>query len=284
MATSKLGIIGFPIRHSISPAFQQAALDHLGLDATYEGWEVKPEEVGEFVNGLRSPDTLGINVTVPHKESVIPFLDEVDDWATAAGAVNTIVNREGKLTGHNTDGPGFLRALRESGNFSPPGKDVLILGAGGAARGVVLALIRDGVGRLTIANRTQERGQQLSRMARDNGLDAQSISLEEEGLAAAAASANLIVNCTTVGMSHGPDETGSPLRPALIPATSLVYDLVYNPLETPLLRDAARAGAGTLGGIYMLVYQGADSFKMWTGQDAPVAVMLEAAKTAMASR
>ena len=284
MATAKLGIIGFPIRHSISPAFQQAALDHLGLDATYQGWEVKPEDVGEFVNGLRSPGTLGINITVPHKEAVIPFLDEVDDWSTSAGAVNTIVNREGKLTGHNTDGPGFLRALREAGSFSPQGKNVLVLGAGGAARGVVLALIRDGAGHIAIANRTLSRAQQLSRMARDNGLDAQSISLEEDGLAAAAASANLIVNCTTVGMSHGPDVAGSPLPPSLIPATSLVYDLVYNPLETPLLRDAARAGAGTLGGIYMLVYQGADSFKMWTGQDAPVAVMLEAATKAMASR
>ena len=284
MATVKLGIIGFPIRHSISPAFQQAALDHLGLDATYEAWEVKPENVGEFVNGLRSPEMAGINITVPHKEAVIPFLDEVDDWSTAAGAVNTIVNRNGKLTGHNTDGPGFLRALREAGSFSPHGKNVLVLGAGGAARGVVLALIRDAVGNLTIANRTLDRAQQLSRMARDNGLDAKSISLEEEGLAAAAASATLIVNCTTVGMSHGPDVAGSPLPPSLIPATSLVYDLVYNPLETPLLRDAARAGAGTLGGIYMLVYQGADSFKMWTGQDAPVAVMLEAATKAMASR
>ena len=235
-------------------------------------------------NGLRSPEMAGINITVPHKEAVIPFLDEVDDWSTAAGAVNTIVNRNGKLTGHNTDGPGFLRALREAGSFSPHGKNVLVLGAGGAARGVVLALIRDAVGNLTIANRTLDRAQQLSRMARDNGLDAKSISLEEEGLAAAAASANLIVNCTTVGMSHGPDETGTPLPPALIPATALVYDLVYNPLETPLLREAARAGAGTLSGIYMLVYQGADSFKMWTGQDAPVAVMLDAATIAMASR
>ena len=284
MATAKLGIIGFPIGHSISPVFQQAALDHLGLDATYQAWEVKPENIGAFVDGLRSPDMLGINVTVPHKEAVIPFLDEVDDWSTAAGAVNTIVNHGGRLTGHNTDGPGFLRALREAGSFSPQGKNVLVLGAGGAARGVTLALIREGVGRLTIANRTLDRALQLSRMARDNGLDAQAISLAEEGLATAAASANLIVNCTTVGMSHGPDETGTPLAPALIPAAALVYDLVYNPLETPLLRDAARAGAGTLGGIYMLVYQGADSFKMWTGQDAPVAVMLEAATKAMASR
>ena len=124
---SKLGIIGFPIGHSISPVFQQTALDRLGMDAVYQAWEVKPEDVGAFLQGIRSPDVLGINVTVPHKETVIPFLDQVDDWAAAAGAVNTIVNREGLLTGHNTDGTGFLRALREAGGFDPRGRRVLVL-------------------------------------------------------------------------------------------------------------------------------------------------------------
>jgi len=281
--TKRLGIIGFPIGHSISPRFQQAALDDLGIDASYQAWEVAPDQVAQFVEGLREPDVLGINVTVPHKEAVIPHLDEVDDWATSAGAVNTIVNRGGRLTGHNTDGSGFLRALHDVSNFEPRGRRVLILGAGGAARGVVLALIRQGVGQLTIANRTLERADRLSRMARENGLDAQAIALEGPALVAAAA-ADLIVNSTTVGMSHGPDETGSLLSWDQIPATALVNDLVYNPLETPLLAAAARAGASTLGGIYMLVYQGAASFEMWTGREAPVKVMLEAATQAMASR
>ena len=282
--TTKLGIIGFPIRHSISPVFQQAALDHLGMDASYQAWEVNPGELGDFIGGLRSPDVLGINVTVPHKEAVVPFLDEVDDWATAAGAVNTIVNRAGRLTGHNTDGTGFLRALREEGGFNPTGRRVLILGAGGAARGVILALIRDGVGELTIANRTLERAQQLSRMARDNGHDARAVALEQVDLSLAAASAELIVNCTTIGMSHGPNETGAPLSAEQIPATALVNDLVYNPLQTPLLRQASLAGAATLGGIHMLVYQGAASFEMWTGQIPPVPIMLQAATKAMESR
>ena len=130
-----MGIIGHPIGHSISPVFQQAALDAIGFDGTYRAWDVSPDGVQEFLSGLRSPGTLGINVTVPHKEAVIPFLDEVDDWASTAGAVNTIVNRDGRLTGHNTDGIGFLRALREGAGFEPRGRDVLVLGAGGSRPG-----------------------------------------------------------------------------------------------------------------------------------------------------
>ncbi|MCH8298730.1 MAG: shikimate dehydrogenase [Chloroflexi bacterium] len=287
--TAKLGIIGYPIGHSISPVFQQAGLDHLGIDATYEKWEVTPEGVGEFVAGLRAPGYLGINITVPHKQAVIPFLDEVDEWATAAGAVNTIVNRDGRLSGHNTDGPGFLRALLVETGYSPRGTRALILGAGGVARGILLALARGGVDSMVIANRTLERAESLAKLAKDNGVLAEAISLTKtdgsaDALTQAAASANLIVNCTTVGMSHGPDEHGSPLSAAQIPASAIVNDLVYNPLKTPLLEEAAAAGATTLGGLHMLVYQGVLSFQMWTGRDAPVEVMLEAATAEMASR
>jgi shikimate dehydrogenase len=276
-----LGIIGFPIGHSISPAFQQAALDYYGIDAAYQTWGVPPEQVGEFIQGLRRPDALGINVTVPHKEAVISYLDEVDDRATEAGAVNTIVNREGRLTGHNTDGYGFLQGLREGGNFDPRGRRVLVLGAGGAARGVVLALLREGVGELIIANRTLGRAERLVRLGLERDVKSQAIPLSWNELALAAVQAELIVNCTTIGMAHGPDPQGTPLLRHQIPPTALVYDLVYNPLETPLLREAARAGAGVLGGIQMLVYQGAASFEMWTGQPSPVLVMLAAATRAM---
>ena len=281
---SALGIIGYPIAHSISPIFQQAALDHCGIDATYQAFEVAPDQVGRFVGDLRREGAWGINVTVPHKEVVIPFLDEVDDWATAAGAVNTIVNRQGRLTGHNTDGMGFLRALRDEGGFVPEGSRVLILGAGGAARGVVLALARAKVATITVANRTLERARRLAELAQSSGTEGVAIPLGGTDLAEAAREADLIVNCTTIGMSHGPDEAGSPLPAASIPPTVLVNDLVYNPLETPLLKAAAQAGATGLGGIHMLVYQGAASFEMWTGQDPPVAVMLEAATEAMAGR
>ena len=278
----RLGIIGHPIGHSISPVFQQAALDAIVFDGTYQAWDVAPDGVGEFVDGLRAPGTLGINVTVPHKEAVIPFLDEVDDWASTAGAVNTIVNRGGRLTGHNTDGIGFLRALREGADFEPRGRDVLVLGAGGSARGVVYALARAGVAQMFIANRTLERAQRLAALSIDSGAAAESLELSQAGEAAREVA--LIVNCTSMGMVHGPDESGTPLSAASIPSSVLVNDLVYNPLETPLLREAARAGASTLGGIQMLVYQGAASFEMWTRQDAPVPVMLEAATAAMRAR
>ncbi len=282
--TQRLGIIGYPIGHSISPIFQQAALDHLGIDATYEKWEVTPEGVGDFVNGLRALDSLGINITVPHKQAVIPFLDEVDEWATAAGAVNTIVNHDGHLSGHNTDGPGFLRALLVETGYDPKGTRALVLGAGGAARGILLALARGGVDSMVIANRTLERAETLAKLAKDNGVKSEAISLSGDALTDAASDADLIVNCTTVGMSHGPDEHGSPVAAAQIPATAIVNDVVYTPLITPILKEAAAAGATALGGLHMLVYQGVLSFQMWTGVDAPVDVMLAAATAEMTSR
>jgi shikimate dehydrogenase len=282
--TKRLGIIGYPIGHSISPIFQQAALDALGIDATYEKWEVTPEGVGDFVNGLRAPDSWGINITLPHKQAVIPLLDEVDEWATAAGAVNTIVNHDGRLTGHNTDGPGFLRALLVETGYDPKGTRALILGAGGAARGILLALARGGVDSLVIANRTMERAETLAKLAVENGVKSEAIPIAGNVLIKSAASADLIVNCTSVGMSHGPDEQGTPLTAAQIPASAIVNDVVYTPLETPLLREAAAAGATALGGLHMLVYQGVLSFQMWTGQDAPADVMLAAATKEMTSR
>ena len=278
-----LGIIGHPIGHSISPRFQQAALDSLDIDAEYRAYEVEPDDVGAFVNSLRSDAVTGINVTVPHKEAVMPFLDEIDEWATEAGAVNTIVNRDGRLAGYNTDGYGFLRALRESGGLNPTGKNTLILGAGGSARGVVQALLRADVGPLTVANRTLTRAESLAELARSRGVEAEAVTLESDRVDDAARSAQLIVNCTSLGMTHGPDETASPLRADQIPPTALVYDLVYNPALTPLLREAEQAGATTMGGITMLVYQGAASFEIWLDRPAPVEVMMGAARVAMRS-
>ena len=283
-ASTALGIIGCPIGHSISPAFQQAALDSLSIGAEYRAYEVRADDVGGFVDSLRAAGVRGVNVTVPHKEAVVPFLDEVDGWAAEAGAVNTIVNRGGRLIGYNTDGYGFLRALRELGGLEPAGKRALILGAGGSARGVVQALVRAGVGRLDIANRTASRAAALAELARARGVPANAVPPECGRLGDAAASAALIVNCTSLGMTHGPDETASPLAAAQIPAAALVYDLVYNPLRTPLLQEAGRAGAATLGGIAMLVYQGAASFELWLERPAPVSVMMEAALAAMGAR
>lgn len=278
---SALGIIGYPIGHSISPTFQQAALDSLGINAEYRAYAVHPDDVGPFVNSLRSDAVSGINVTVPHKEAVMAHLDEIDEWAAEAGAVNTIVNRNGRLAGYNTDGYGFLRALRESGGLDPAGKRALILGAGGSARGVVQALLRAEVASLAIANRTLARAESLAELARSRGVPADAVPLQSDRLGDAARSAQLIVNCTSLGMTHGPDETASPLQADQIPPTALVYDLVYNPALTPLLIAAEQAGAATLGGITMLVYQGAASFEIWLERPAPVGVMMDAAIGAM---
>ena len=281
---SALGIIGHPIGHSISPRFQQAGLDHLAVDHRYLPYDVPLDLVADFVASLRSEGALGINVTVPHKEAVMPYLDEIDEWAAEAGAVNTIVNRAGRLVGYNTDGYGFLRALRESGGLDPAGKRALILGAGGSARGVVQALLRVGVAELVIANRTLERAEALAELAANRGVPARPVRLDALQTGNVPEGADLIVNCTSLGMHHGPDEDASPLPASQLPPSALIYDLVYNPMLTPLLREAHSVGSSTLGGISMLVYQGAASFELWLERPAPVSVMMDAAMSAMRER
>ena len=287
----RIGIIGYPIGHSISPSFQQAALDHYSLDAAYEAWEVAPDALREFMVGLRSPDSMGISVTVPHKENVMAHLDQIDPWARMAGAVNTIVHKSGQLVGHNTDGRGFIRALEQEAHFTTEDCRALIIGAGGSAKAVALSLAGHGAGAITIANRTIERARSLAKTLSEQGsfgierellrIEAVSLSNNYEGIAGAASESDLIVNCTTLGMNRGPTESLSPLSADVIPKRALVYDLVYNPPETPLLREAARSGAATLGGLPMLVYQGAAAFELWTGKAAPVEVMMGAAKAAL---
>ena len=279
--TIQLGIIGFPIGHSLSPVFQQAALDHLKLDAIYSTWEIDQRDLGAFIDGLRSPDIKGINVTVPHKEAVLPLLDHVDEWALQAGAVNTIVNRNGALYGYNTDGIGFIKGLRHNAPFELQNKTVLIIGAGGSARGVVRALANESVGNIIIANRTLSRAQSLSTLSIGLGVPAQAISLDWQELSLASVQSELIVNCTSVGMAHTSEFGLSPLLLQQISPNSVVYDLVYNPIETQLLKEAVRAGAAVISGIKMLVYQGAASFELWFDRPAPVDVMLESADKAI---
>ena len=284
--TGRVGIIGYPLRHTVSPVFQQAALDHHALPPRYEVWETPPDDLARRVAELRAGDLIGFNVTVPHKEAVLPLLDEVTGWAGAIGAVNTVVAQGGRLVGHNTDAEGFLRALRQDGGFEPRGRRALVLGAGGSARAVCAALAGEGAGAIAIANRTLERATALAQALRSEGADARAVALDRESLAAClhgAAAAELIVNCTSLGMLHGPQESLSPLASDLIPHSALVYDLVYNPPETPLLRAARAAGARTLGGLQMLVYQGAASFRLWTGLEPPVGLMLQAAREALAA-
>jgi shikimate dehydrogenase len=275
--TQVVAILGFPLKHSLSPVFQQAAFDHYGLNMEYQAWEVKPEELAETVFRLKGTKVLGANVTVPHKEAVIPLLDEVEDTAREMGAVNTIVKRDGSLAGHNTDVSGFLRGLREEGGFDPAGRAALLVGAGGAARAVAFGLLGAGASRLVIVNRGPERAQRLAAELVSR-FGARAEARPWDGLSGAVRDCHLVVNATTLGMLHSPGEGQSPLTAGDIPKGALIYDLVYNPLETPLLREAKKAGAGAVGGLTMLIYQGASAFEMWTGRPAPVEIMFQAAR------
>jgi shikimate dehydrogenase len=284
-----IGLIGYPLKHSISPYFQQAALDYYQLDICYEAWETEPAQLQDIVNNLRKPQNVGANVTTPHKEAVLPLLNEVDDLALSIGAANTIVKKGDRLLGFNSDAYGFIEVLDKEGHFDPEGKRVVILGAGGAARAVGFALVQKNASSLVIINRTFERAQTLAdrlasyRTDSSSGLETAKTEVaalpwQSLGSHQTFSHCHLIINCTTVGMKHSSQEGQSPLSLEVIPRGVLVYDLVYNPWPTPLLKLAQKAGADILGGLPMLVYQGAASFKLWTGREAPVDIMFSKAK------
>ena len=281
--TRYAGVIGYPAKQSLSAVFQQAAFDHLGLDMRYEIWATPEERLAEVVQGLRAPDRLGANVTIPYKEAVLPLMDETDELVRRVGAVNTIVNRDGRLRGHNTDVGGFLRALREDGGFDPAGARVLVAGAGGAARAIVIALVDAGAASVTVINRTFPRAGRLVRELQPHaaGTELHALPDVHASWAASVLSCRLLINCTSVGMAGTQEEKGSPVPIDLIPAGALVFDLIYRPIQTPLMAAARKRGAGVLGGLPMLIYQGADSFRLWTGLEALLEVMFRAARTAL---
>jgi shikimate dehydrogenase len=275
------GVIGYPLERSLSPMFQQAALDHLRLDVVYEAWPTPDDGLTTRIATLRSPAVLGANVTVPHKESVISLLDNVDALAGRVGAVNTIVNRDGKLQGHNTDVMGFMRALREDGGFEPEGRRIVVAGAGGAARAVIAGLLEARAASVSVINRTLSRA---NRLVADLGASAREAELRAlpemyASWAAVLGSCDLLVNCTSAGSAGFKGEPPVPVD--LIRSRMLVCDLVYHPSETSLMAAAGKRGARVLGGLPMLVYQGAASFELWTGQEAPLEVMFQAARGAL---
>ena len=278
----RIGIIGGSLRHSISPFFQQAALHHAGIAATFEVWETDERGLAPLLRWLREmPEALGANVTVPHKEAAFAEMDQIAPSAEPVGAINTVVASGGRLTGHNTDVAGFLRPLRTESGFEPGGKRVLVLGAGGAARAVVVALSQERISGLTIANRDVARAERLAEQGRALQVPTVAIPLTEGAIRGAGTAWDLVVNATAVGMRYSPFEHAIPMAESLIHPGVLVYDLVYNPPVTPLLAAAQRRGAQTLSGLLMLVYQGADAFSLWTGGEAPLDVMREAAERAL---
>ena len=264
-------LLAYPAGHSLSPAMHNAAFAQLGILARYEALEVAPDALAAAVAALRRPEVYGANVTIPHKVAVMPLLDELSEEARRIGAVNTIVNRDGRLMGCNTDAAGFLRALREDGGFEPAGVSAVVLGAGGAARAVAYALLQAGVSRLALYNRTPSAAQALAAWL-ERGAKVEV--LEPSALPEAVRASQLLVNATSVGMAQpGEASARSPLEPGLLPREGFVCDLVYRPAQTRLLREAAAAGLRVQNGVPMLVYQGAEAFRHWTGQAAPVQVM-----------
>ncbi len=280
LSTSNIGIIGYPLGHTLSPVFQNAALRHHGIDEEFQAWPVHPDDLIEKVDTFRADSFLACCVTLPHKQAVIPLVDELADTAKAVGAVNWIVNNDGRLIGHNTDSPGFLRALTELGKFDPSGKSALVFGAGGAARAIVHALKSAGVDSMTIANRTLSRARQLADSFSDESLKIGTAELSHDALADIAPNADLLVNTTSIGMAGGPAPGDSPISSQLIAPNTVAYDAVYAPPMTPFLREVDKAGGSTLGGSTMLLLQGAVGFELATGKSAPVDVMFTAVRQA----
>jgi shikimate dehydrogenase len=274
-----VGLIGWPVEHSVSPAMHNAAFEVMGLSGHYTLLRTPPDRVEAGLADLKARGYRGANVTVPHKQAVMPYLDKMDDAAHAIGAVNTIVVEGDKLLGYNTDAGGFVSALRDAG-FEPAGRHALVLGAGGASRAVVYALARGGCV-VTIHNRTEGRAAELCRRMQDAAPHA-SVTWIPAGTGLAdlpLAAYDLLVNTTPVGM--WPKTDASPWPESLpMPGHWTVYDLVYNPVETRLLAQASAAGATTIGGLGMLVHQGALAFKLWTGQMPPTEIMHAAAERA----
>lgn len=262
--TRIVGVIGDPVEHSRSPQMHNAAFAKAGLDYVYVPFHVRPDDLADAIAGFKAINVVGINVTLPHKQAVIRFLTSISREAELIGAVNTLIFSEGEIYGDNTDAPGVLKALEEDGNMSVPvGEDVVVLGAGGAARAVVVALALAGVASITIANRTVEKAVSLAaELARKTDVPMHGMGLTDPRLPDAIHQSALLVNTATTSMDAD--------HPLLISADwlqqkTIVYDIVYTPPVTPLMRAANVRGCRTLGGIGMLVHQGAIAFEKWTG-------------------
>ena len=276
--TKNLAVIGWPIAHSLSPAMQNAALQKAGLDFAYIALPVAPEDLSEAVRGLRALGFCGFNVTIPHKTAIIPLLDEVDAAARAIGAVNTVVLEEGRLRGCNTDAAGFIGAL-EARSFSPAGKRVVLLGAGGAARAVLWGLFQAGAAEIVIGVRNPQKARPLAEEFSRYGT-IRLFEWHEESFRHAVRAAELVVNATSLGMA--PEiEAAPPVPWEEVQPGTFFYDIIYTPAETSFLRRAAAQGCPVLNGEGMLVGQGAAAFKLWTGKTADFAVMAEALRGAL---
>lgn len=272
--TRVCGVIGYPIEHTLSPLMQNAAFEAVGLDYVFLAFKVKPSRIEDAVNGLRALNIRGLNVTMPHKNRVMAHLDRIDLSAQIIESVNTILNKENLLFGFNTDGVGALKALKENG-VELKGRKVLLLGAGGAARAIAYTMAKE-ADELAVLNRTVKQAQSLSKLL-EKSFNKKIVagSLSPSDIQKNLQDSDILINATSVGMK--PHLYESPVAPKLLRPNLAILDIVYNPLETKLAKDAKAAGAKVVSGVEMLIYQGAASFEIWTGKSAPVEVMRKAA-------
>ncbi|MFD2702117.1 shikimate dehydrogenase [Paenibacillus shunpengii] len=266
-----LGVIGNPIAHSKSPVMHNAALQEAGVQGAYVPLHVETDQLHAAVMGMKAMNFRGFNVTIPHKVDILSYMDELDESARFIGAVNTVVIEQGRLIGYNTDGVGYVRSLKEEAVSTIEGKHVVVIGAGGAARGIVYALLLERPQSLTILNRTAEKAEELAKDFKVLGnVNGYSIDSAEQVLA----QADIVINTTSVGMHPHTDQT--PVSTLHIPEGIVVSDLIYNPLETKLLTDSKHKNCIIHGGLGMFVYQGAIAFEHWLHVQAPVEAMRRA--------
>lgn len=270
--TKILAVLGDPIAHSLSPLMHNAAFFELGWDCAYVPFRVTPKELPRAIQGIRALGLVGVNLTIPHKEAVVAELDEIQGDALLSGSVNTIIRHDQRLIGTSTDGIGLMRSLREAGGFDPQNKRVLLLGAGGAAAAVIPSMLNSGIASLTIINRDFDRASRLQeRMACLGAAEIQVARLSQlEQLDWS--QFDLLINSTSVGL----EAEVSLVPPRCFHSKLLVYDFVYKPGNTLLCRQAEAAGCQTISGLSLLLYQGAESFRLWFEQEPPLKVMEQA--------
>ncbi len=258
--TKLIGLIGHPVKHSLSPKLHNILYQKYGLDCIYLAFDIAPKDIMSAVEGFRTLSFVGFNVTVPHKQAIIPFLDAIDPEADAIGAVNTVKIRNGKLIGYNTDGMGFVYSLEQSG-FLLQDKDVVVLGAGGASKAICAYLLKEKVRNVYLWNRTKERALELISKIQPHYPNSCMEYIDNKKLQKT--EVDLLVNTTSVGM--WPEVDSCPLEEYVFSSNTLVADIIYNPLETHFLKEARKAGCITLNGLGMLVAQALKSIEIWTG-------------------
>lgn len=277
-STTIVGVFGAPVTHTASPAMHNAAFEALGMNWAYLAFPVDPQRLQSALQGARAMGIVGVNLTVPHKILALDFLDGIDAEARKLGAVNTVAIENEKMHGFNTDGYGFLKAVKEEFNLSVRGKRVLVLGAGGAGRAIAVKCALDGATKVTVANRTLAKIEPIAREIHNTKSGFLGLELAADAIRKVIDEVDLVVNATSVGLKDG-ESLG--LGAKLFSPRLLVYDTIYRPAETELLRVASSAGAKVANGLSMLLHQGARAFEIWTKRKAPLAVMRRALRTAV---